>query len=238
MKKNTNFIIWIAVGITVLLYGCVKNIIHDAPTTNAIILIDVTDAVVAKIEVDKIFAELQIAKHPYEGINITIAPISDMRVNQERHINMPATNYYNGNENVRKEDAEKLQQEVAQKTNDITANPYRSQSKILTNVIHYANLLSQSEAEKKVMFIYSDLIENSSQANLYRGYDKSLLLNDPEAYIKNLGDLKINDLTGITIIIIHQPKDTNEDEIYQALSEVYQKIFSEKGAAVEFKANL
>ena len=49
---------------------------------------------------------------------------------------------------------------------------------------------------------------------------------------------KLPTLAGITVYLIYQPKDANDDAVYHVVSNFYKQLLESKGATVRIEANL
>ncbi|MBK7764400.1 MAG: hypothetical protein IPI46_13820 [Bacteroidetes bacterium] len=99
-------------------------------------------------------------------------------------------------------------------------------------------VLTKLPHTKKYLLCFSDLAENS---NLFNSYN--LRMHNPESTINQLVkllnaiELMPKSLTGITVILIYQPINRNEDARFQIMSAVYTKLIEKKGGTVIISTN-
>jgi hypothetical protein len=108
-----------------------------------------------------------------------------------------------------------------------------------TPIARELELLSKSKSQRRILIVYSDLMENTESLSFYRKQDFEKLKTKPEQVQKYFEALApINTLTGIEIYFIYQPTDTKSDERFRIISGFYKKFLESKGAEVNISANL
>jgi hypothetical protein len=99
--------------------------------------------------------------------------------------------------------------------------------------------LNKSNAEERVLSIYSDLMQNDLEISLYQADQLELIKTNPKVLKEKLiAEHELPDLKGITINLIYQPTDINEDADWKLVSKFYKSLFQEKGANVLIGASL
>jgi hypothetical protein len=95
--------------------------------------------------------------------------------------------------------------------------------------------LSERKADERILIIASDLMERSDLMDCYTAN-----LSNPEAIAKQLdrANLLPQNLTGITVIFLFNPRDRNEDQKFSLISEAYKILLQVKGAEIKIQANL
>ena len=82
-------------------------------------------------------------------------------------------------------------------------------------------------------------MENDLQESLYSKEQLKQLKNSPEVFREKLESRKsLPDLSGIEIHIVFLPKDKEDDNEFQIVSDFYRKMLEAKGARVFISANL
>lgn len=224
----------------VFIYGCKeKDTIQHSKSESITFLFDITDAFQNEVSTEKLERIIGLKGEPYKGVNIHISSISDLSMNNEKVIDIAPTNYLMTNDKLRKENIAELYKNIESEIAILSNIEKKKQSTIFENIALHAKTLSKETSSKKTMYIWSDLRENSSNISLYKNRDIQLLLNNPDEFTNKLIDgISVSDLTGINIYIIYQPKNSEEDKIFHALKPIYEKIFTEHHAHIEFKPNL
>jgi hypothetical protein len=90
------------------------------------------------------------------------------------------------------------------------------------------------------LYVFSDLLENSSWFSFYRSKDQKKLRNNPQKIVQ-LYLSKANGLiknSQVNVIVIYQPKNVKEDADYQKIVSLYQQVFDELEIPISFKTNL
>ncbi len=92
------------------------------------------------------------------------------------------------------------------------------------------NKLSDSKAKHRILLVNSDLMENSKELNFYKPKDYNLLMNSPcSVEGKLINELQLNDLKGITVYFLFQPKDFYQNDTYKSILDIYIKIITKAG---------
>lgn len=99
--------------------------------------------------------------------------------------------------------------------------------KILSEVTE----LASSPMSRKILLVYSDLIENS---HILNGYSLDITsANAQKKVIKAFEDYgSLSSLDGIEIWLIYQPTSINTDQRFVFFSGIYKKLFEQYGAKV------
>jgi hypothetical protein len=117
----------------------------------------------------------------------------------------------------------------------------RNQSKIYQNICRELSSLHSAEGEKKIIIIFSDMLENSSIFSFYGSRMdkiKSYINNIEGVYDKILSkDCAIQDLSGIEIYMIAQRTVENDEKVNLA-EKFWTALFEYKNADVHFDSEL
>jgi hypothetical protein len=101
------------------------------------------------------------------------------------------------------------------------------------------NRLAHSVANRKVLIIWSDLMENSATISYYHQKDLTRLIKDPESLTEQLEKIQaLDDLNGIEVYFICQPQDAKSDAVFGLVSNFYKNLLESKNAKVTITANL
>lgn len=114
----------------------------------------------------------------------------------------------------------------------------REHSALYEPIIREANRFSNLKG-KRIMIIQSDLQEHSELFSVYRNVDYALLQHQSEAVINKLTKyLQPQNLQGIDIYIVYEPKDENDNKRFLMMVHVFQKILESHNATVHISANI
>jgi hypothetical protein len=155
-------------------------------------------------------------------------------------MNINAENHWLGNEFDREKKVKDFYAQITQiLTNLEKETNGKDNSSIYIPIANELNRLSQNTALKRILLVYSDLMENTEELSFYNKSKFSLLQSDPDTIQKYfLAEVPLQKLNGITIYLIYQPSDPKTDEEYQIISGFYKKLFESKGATVLITANI
>lgn len=98
--------------------------------------------------------------------------------------------------------------------------------------------LSKSKAERRVLIIYSDMMEYSL-ADFYKKPLLEKMQTNPEIIEQMLEKaISLPDLKGIEIMIIYQPRSNGESKQFNIVSGFYANLLERRGAKVTIAANM
>jgi len=220
-----------------LIVGCVSE---KNTTTELVIARDVTDSIIEQPKPEEIFSLFGLTENPFNGAIFKFQNLSDVSYNQRSQVKIEPQNKWLSNEMERQGEIKKfkiaIDSKMAQNSNDSVE---KGNSSIYLPIARELNELSQSKSDRRILVVYSDLMENTPNFSFYRKGDFELVKNQPDAVQKRFEkELLISPLGGIEIYFIYQPKDIKSDARFQIISEFYKKILESKGAKVTISANL
>lgn len=115
----------------------------------------------------------------------------------------------------------------------------RKQSSVYRPIAEALIELSQSKSEKKVLIIYSDLMENAPDFSFN---DEKLFIQlsaNPDSIMNALSKRnELPALDGIEIKIVYQPLNPSKDAEFLIVSGFYRMMLESKGARVNISATL
>lgn len=96
------------------------------------------------------------------------------------------------------------------------------------------------EGSKRELILFSDLKENDSWFSFYKPSDLKSLQNEKEKIVTLFlsqipKDTRIKD---VSIIIIYEPLDANDNQEFRLMVDLYQTIFKKLDVPMTVKANL
>lgn len=229
-------IILITAG-AVLLVSCTAK---DPATTEVVVLRDITQEHLAKPNADDILPLFDLNKQKWNGAIFRFADISDVSYSPARQAKIETAGRWLSNEFERDEEIKGFYGEVDKIITDTQNETIgRNNSSVYLSITREINRLSESKSQRKVILIYSDLMENEREMSFYNPRTLELLKTKPDEiqeYFET--QLQLQSLNGIDIYLIYQPGNPYEDREYKIASEFYKKLFEKKGAKVESTANI
>jgi hypothetical protein len=96
------------------------------------------------------------------------------------------------------------------------------------------NVLSQQKSTHKILWLFSNLQENSAILSVFNGNTKQLIHDNPGA-IERLFEqthLLPQNLDQITIVFSYLPTNREDDQSFNAMVQVYKKLLVKHGAKV------
>jgi len=230
------FLILCAAGITfaALTY-------HLPPTTEVVLLRDVTESFIAQPNATEVLRLYNLSgDNRWNSAEFSFSSVTDVSYNPVSEIKIEAANEWLSNEPER-------EKEIKAFRNGVTAILARAakdtigkwHSSIYFPMTQRLIDLSKSNAEKRILLIYSDLMENTGGISFYNGKEFSLMKSNPDLLRNSLEKIQqLPSLAGIEVYMIYQPRSTEEDIQYKVVSDFYRNMLQRKGALVHVSANL
>lgn len=221
----------------VFMASCIEE--KTAPTTEIVVLRDITDKSKPKPNVNELTGLLGLKANSLQGAIVAVRNISDVSYTSRHVAELLPENKWMVNEFERANDIKKFSAEIATLLAIETVDSGKAYSSIYLPLARELNEISKSKSDKRILLLYSDLMENTPELSFYKNEDFELLKNQPDLLLKRLEkELLLNPLGGIEIHFIFQPKDNKSDKRFQIISEFYKRMFEQRGATVIISANL
>lgn len=209
-------------------------------TTELSLMNDITDPLLAQPDSGEIMNLLSM-DNIWNGYIVRYSDVTDISFNHTSEVIIDQQSELLGNEIVRKKEIRNFVTKVSTQLSQTLSNKNSSKnnSSIYFPIAQELNRLAKSKSDKRILVIYSDLMENSLSLSFYIKKDFERLISDPESIQKQLEqNVKLPTLQGIDIHLIYQPRDNKGDLTYQVVSGFYKKMLEDKGAKVTISANL
>ncbi|PCI19102.1 hypothetical protein COB64_04310 [Candidatus Wolfebacteria bacterium] len=101
------------------------------------------------------------------------------------------------------------------------------------------NRLGDIVSSRRVVLIYSDLMENSTLINLYDTTQFHLLKEQPDSVHSMFQmEVELTDLSGIEVKLIYEPINAHDNIRYRVIAGFYKDMLERKGATVVVEANI
>ncbi|MBN1822019.1 MAG: hypothetical protein JW833_14960 [Prolixibacteraceae bacterium] len=247
MKTISSVLFLIAI---ILVSSCKKEV---PPTTGITVLIDVSDekfrspdfvsgntASILKI------MKIDNDEGKFAGGSVKFSLINDISDSQSQQVSLKTGKPGLMGENplIRNDEVNKFISDIESVfTKTVNSAEWGTdESKIYQKVARELNNLNEQESDRKVLIIYSDMLENSSLFSFYGPNAKTAI----EKYIATPNETleefsrsapKINTLNNIGIIIITNRNNEN-DNLVNLSERFWTAMFSNLGATVSFSSSL
>ncbi len=108
-------------------------------------------------------------------------------------------------------------------------------SEVFFMIARELTLLKETKPKKGLLFIYSDLQENTELVSVYHK-NKHLKQKDIEAFFEKT-NLLPDDLTNSTVVVIYHAPDRVAETRFIELSQIYEKMIQKRGGKYIVSAN-
>lgn len=117
--------------------------------------------------------------------------------------------------------------------------PSLSNSECFATIASQLRKLANSKCEKKRLYVFSDLAQNSPDFSIYDSDNRQQLQKDPKA----VGELLMQrsqlpkDLKGIEVYFCYQPRTKAEDSRFLDAAGMYEILLADRGAVLHILAS-
>lgn len=232
-------LIVLACGIALSLTSCESP---KCKTTDISAMADVTEPLLIWPDAKELLSLYELEKNQMNGAAFRLLIINDVSQNRQLHLSLPAVeSSLTMNRFERKEEIERFEKafvdSIASLTKDTVVG--RSNSSVYLPMVRELERLAQSSAERRVLIVYSDLMENTPSLTFYDKRTLALMRTDPDRLKTQLqAQSPLANLEGIEVHFIFQPKNALADETFRLVSGFYKSLLESKGAIVRTGANL
>lgn len=248
MKKFLQALILISFGL--IFFSCQDE---KATNTQICVLIDVSDVRFknqdyVKENVPKLLKLMNLDKQTggYSGGEIKLSLINEVSDSKSKSIKLETgkTGIMGENPLNRKDQVTKFYNKLESSFTELIdqANWGTDASKIYQKVSREVIKMKKTDADKKYLIIYSDMLENSSLFSFYgSNWQNNIqkMMEDPEKTLEELGKKgpALPDLSEFEIIVITSRTAENDEKINLS-EQLWQILFEYQGAAVSFNSSL
>jgi hypothetical protein len=204
-------------------------------------MIDFTDSVKAIPAADAVIADIGIDKNIWYSVNFNLRKFTDVSYTPYAQVSLAkAPPRLEASKFTRQRDVTafttKLTAVIDSAREDTSGKP---NSSIYLPMVEELTRLSNVTADRKVLVIFSDLMENSPDLSFYSPRMLTLIRTNPDKVKAMLfAKAKLPNLKGIEIKLIYEPKNAKEDVVFQTVSQFFSSMFTEAGAMVTISASL
>ena len=213
---------------------------QDSSTTEISIVRDITDPHQAQPSAKEILGLYDLEINKWNGAIFHFSNLSDVSYNPSSEVKLQAKNKWLSNELERADEIQEFQNKVNTVLSDSLHDTIgKKYSSIYFPVANELMRLQKSISQRKILLVFSDLMQNDFEISLYGKKEFELLESHPDSLkVKFEKELPLPSLAGITIFLMYQPTNAEEDWRYRIISEFYKNLFTKKGAEVTISANL
>ena len=233
----------VAVGLVGLaaIFWTVRGLVQRPPITTVVVLRDVTDTFGAQPDVGEILELFdRSAAGRWNGAHLLASTVTDVSYNRVAEVKLNPASKWLSNELQRKKDVVQFEADVVKIIGLVSGDTVgRSHSSVYRAVALQLLRLSEDPAAKRILLVYSDLMENSPDLSMYDEATFRALQADPGSVAALLEQQEpLPSLRGIEVHLVHQPTDAVTDKQYRVVSGFYRQLLESKGATVHISANL
>lgn len=203
------------------------------------ISVDKTDSFKTVVDINEICSLLRIDDNKWSKIKMQINTLSNFEYNTSQTLALPSQLLLFSNPDQRDSAIEQFKKSIAMQLHKINQIPIgRPNSSIYVPMIRELNRLARSKAKSRIAIFYSDLRENA-KFSVYKKQDQELFKARPGEVKKIFLQLeKPDNLKGIKVYFIFEPKNYSENNCFNLMSTFFKKFLEDAGAQVYVGANL
>ena len=165
-------------------------------------------------------------EHPRNYGTMKLFPLYDIGSTPSATVKLKeGKSKFEGNKFLRQKEVEKFKSKVMDKVtkmNESYSDKELNKSHIVQPLSKGFKKLEQSDATRKVILIYSDMLENSDIANFHRNFSSEKLSNSLDKYWKT------EDISEFEVFIVH-PIDKKNDTKIQKSGSFWRDYLIKKG---------
>ena len=234
MKTTLAILLALGTVVTIIAFTSPK-----LSTTEVSVFRDVTSQHLAQPDSGALLKFYDFSDNEWNGGIFRFTNITDVSANPVIEVRIDPANKWLSSLPQRNQNIQTFERQVQQIiTNAQQDTVGRWHSSIYLPIARELNLLSQSTANRRVLVIYSDLMENDG-FSFYNQSTFSLLQSNPDVVTKFFEqEQPLGQLNGIEVYFIFQPDSTLSDQQFNVVSGFYKNLLQAKGANVIIEANL
>ncbi len=227
--------IFIAFALTVFAYTRPTR-----STSEVWLLVDRTEEHKALPVIEEILRLFALVKDKWNGAILHVERLTDVSYNRVSQTSLAEADPLFSSTFTRDADVLTFTSAATTALDSLAADTIgRPHSSVYIPMTRALNALSGSFSETRVLVVYSDLRENRSSLSFYDKHTLALLREDASKIESQLlADMPLNDLSGITIHFVYEPKDETDDVTFRLIASFYERLFTSRGATVRVGGSL
>ena len=176
----------------------------------------------------------------WNGAQFRFKNITDVSYTPAKEANIGTANQWLSNEYDRANDVNQFEASVTKILSDAQNDSVgKWHSSIYLPFANELNEMSRSNATRRILLVYSDLMENDPDFSFYKEKTLNQLTSNYDLSKKVFDTMMpLQNLNGIEIHLLYEPPDVISDGRYKIVSAFYKKLLEGKGATVTISANL
>lgn len=206
------------------------------------VLGDVTEKQLAQPHSPEILPLFHLNNDPLDGAEFDYSDVSDVSLNRRITFSLAqGGNSITTNQFDRKREVQKFKKSLTDFLDSLAVDTVgRDHSSVYLAIAQELNRLARDKtADRKLLLVYSDLMENTQAISFYSKKTISLLHSSPEKISDLLlAQMPLGDLSGTEVHFVFQPGNIQDDAAFRLVSGFYKKLLEGKGATVFISANL
>lgn len=229
------------ISVVLIMIGIISCAGTKPSITEISMLWDITDNYLSQPKSNEILPLFNFSENnKWNGGLFRYSTLSDVSYTRIKETKIEAQNQWLSNELERAKQIQKFKSEIEIFINEsVNDSIGKEHSSVYLPIARELNHLSESKAQRRILVVYSDLMENGLDVSLYSKDKFTLLKSNPGAFRRQLeAQQALPALTGIEVYFIYQPKDIEKDKLFNTVSAFYKQLLEEKGANVKIQANL
>jgi hypothetical protein len=242
MKKIMLYVTVITICITCI--GCWHSeagLFSDPPSKKVVALYDNTDMFLARPTRDIVSLFKLNNQDIYLGYDLRVRVLSSVNLTDAYEERVPAQNKLTGDEMRRIALIKAFRKNAYAKLDSVYKEKITPQqnSVLYRTIAQELNELAKSKAQTRVAVLYTDLQENSEDANFISLHGFAELKLNPQAVASRLQKVvPLSDLHGITLYIAFKPSSYEQELKFNAALAAYRIMLESKGATLIVTANI
>ncbi len=228
--------------------ACKKTSNEQHWSTKIVVIEDLTDSFQITPPPDPILALYDFKRHPEQEASFDIAFITDMQLNPVAHLHLNdgiTSEAENTSDDAQFREKQitafyaKARQAFTSSRERFSGRRGRNRSEVFCSIISQLRQLAASHYRQKRVVVLSDLNEHSEAFSTYNSANRKQLAEEPEAVGALLSERcpLPNNLKGISIVFVYQPRTKEDDMRFMDWVGVYQRLLEKRGARISFQAS-
>jgi hypothetical protein len=234
--------LFIAIGVT----GCkdgLKNVIPPNPTTTTSVMGDETDLLKKQPSDHEVLQYYGLSNDDniYNGYVFRFKDVQDVSMTDIKTYEVQPEYSLLANRNSRIAALKNFRARVQETLKDANTNNHttKKQSRVYQAVANECNYLSKCGSTNRNLILYTDLLDHSSDLDLYNPLVMEMVKSHPDQVLESLEKIiKIQPLNGVHVYIVYQSQNPDDENRFMVASNFYRYVLTQKGATVEVTPSL
>jgi len=201
---------------------------------------DITESHLSQPEAAQILPLFNLDQQKWNGGVFRFTDITDVSYMPIKETSIGAANQWLSNEYDRASEIKKFDSDVTKILFDASKDKVgRWLSSVYLPIANELNNLSHSTSKRRVLLVYSDLMENDLNYSFYNNSTLNLLSKNYEIAQNKFDEMMpLENISGIEVYLLYEPPDAVRDVRYKIVSGFYKQYLESKGATVTISASL